>query len=176
VTASTAELADAFIAARPSQGARSIVTTYRPRFFVDGEYETVARLVSLIIPSDETPGAREAQVEDWIDFLVSESDEARQRLYRDGLARLAGLCRERRESDFLSLPEVLQEEALHDLSEVEAGFFRALKDDAVFGFYTSEIGLQELHWGGQTFHSECPGCNHPAHLSSMPASPGPPKP
>ncbi len=167
-TMSAADLADAFVAANCSRGDAPGATTYRPRFFDRAEYETVARLASVIIPSDETPGAREARVEEWIDFLVSESDATRQRLYREGLARLAGLCRERRRGDFLSLPPAAQEDALRDLSEADPPFFRALKEDTVFGFYTSEIGLRELNWGGQSFHSECPGCTHPAHLKWVP--------
>jgi hypothetical protein len=168
VTATTAELAEAFASARPSDGGAPAASGYRPRFFPEGEFETVARLASLIIPSDETPGAREARVEEWIDFLLSASDEARQRLYREGLARLAARCQERHASAFLKLPEAAQVDAVLVLEKTEADFFQALKDDVVFGFYTSEIGLSELHWGGQTFHSECPGCNHPAHLNWQP--------
>jgi len=168
VTASTADLADVFAAATCSRDGAAAAATYRPRFFVGAEYETLARLASLIIPSDETPGAREARVEEWIDFLVSESDATRQRLYREGLARLAGLCRERRGGDLLSLAEAAQEDALRDLSAADPAFFHALKEDTVFGFYTSEIGLRELNWGGQSFHAECPGCTHPAHSSWVP--------
>jgi hypothetical protein len=165
VTAATAELAEAFARARSSGGGAPAASGYRPRFFADAEFETVARLASLIIPSDETPGAREARVEEWIDFLLSASDEARQRLYREGLSRLDARCQERHASAFSKLPEAAQVDALE---ETEAVFFHALKDDVVFGFYTSEIGLSELHWGGQTFHSECPGCNHLAHLNWQP--------
>jgi hypothetical protein len=172
-TVSTAEIAEAFGGAAPSPDGASTSASYRPRFFTDGEYRAVARLAGLIIPSDETPGAREARVEEWIDFFVSESEAARQRLYREGLARLAAACRERRGSDFLSLPEAGQERALEDLADAEPAFFRALKEDAVFGFYTSEVGLKELDWGGQTFHSECPGCRHPEHLNWTPVSSGP---
>jgi len=168
VSADTARLAEAFAAvSRPPEGPSPTTPACR-RFFTDPEYRTLARLVSLIIPSDETPGAGEARVEDWIDFIVSESDEARQRLYRDGLLRLARSCRERHGRDFTILPEAVQEEALQETSRVDSAFFRALKDDTVFGFYTSEIGLRELRWGGQSAHSECPGCDHPEHWSWNP--------
>lgn len=163
---STARLAAAFAAG--SRAGAAGVTSYRPRFFDGGEFETVARLAATIIPSDETPGAREARVEEWIDFLVSESDAARQQLYREGLARFTATCRERRGSEFLKLPEGTQAEALRELGGVDPAFFAALKEDTVFGFYTSEIGLRELDWGGQSFHSECPGCAHPEHLNWVP--------
>jgi len=164
VGADAARLAEAFTAVNRQPESPSMPTAAGLRFFTDAEYRTLARLVSLIIPSDETPGAREARVEDWIDFIVSESDEARQRLYRDGLLRLSRSCRERHGRDFASLPDAVQEEALQETSRLDAPFFRALKDDTVFGFYTSEVGLRELRWGGQSAHSECPGCDHPEHL------------
>jgi hypothetical protein len=173
VTLTAAEVADAFVVATRSREDGSSPAVYRPRFFADDEYRALARLADLIIPSDETPGAREARVEEWIDFFVSESPAARQGLYRDGLARLTAACRVHLGSDFLGLPEAGQERALQDLADTEPAFFRALKEDTVFGFYTSEIGLKELDWGGQSFHSECPGCRHPAHLNWTPVASGP---
>jgi hypothetical protein len=168
VSAGVAELGEAFFAASRLHAAQSSNGPPRARFFTEVEYEMLARLVSIIIPSDETPGAREARVEEWIDFLVRESDEARQRLYRDGLARLATSCRERHGGDFRRLPEPLQEEALRETGVADAAFFRALRDDTIFGFYSSEVGLRELRWGGQSAHAECPGCNHPEHLRWKP--------
>jgi hypothetical protein len=169
VSAGVAELSEAFFAASRLHAAQSSKAAPRARFFTEAEYEMLARLVSLIIPSDETPGAREARVEEWIDFLVRESDEAVQRLYRDGLARLAASWRERHGSDFRRLPEPLQEEALRETGVADAAFYRALRDDTIFGFYTSAIGLRELRWGGQSAHAECPGCTHPEHLGWKPA-------
>src|SRR2546428_1722134 len=43
---------------------------YVPQFFEAGEYAMVARLAELIIPSDGSPGAREAGGSEIIDFLV----------------------------------------------------------------------------------------------------------
>src|SRR5262249_315920 len=43
---------------------------YKPQFFTDDEYEIVSRLSELIIPTDATPGAREAGVSEFIDFMV----------------------------------------------------------------------------------------------------------
>jgi hypothetical protein len=163
-TAATADLAETFAAARPTTGGASGGPGYRPRFFEGDEYETVARLAALIIPSDETPGASEARVAEWIDFLLSESDAERQRLYRDGLGRLSGLSRERGRGVFASLPEAAQEEMLGDLGTADPAFFRVLKEDTVFGFYTSEVGTKELGLDGHSFHRECPGCSHPEHL------------
>src|SRR5262245_27603485 len=43
---------------------------YKPQFFSGDEYEIVSRLAELIIPTDGTPGAREAGVSEFIDFIV----------------------------------------------------------------------------------------------------------
>src|SRR5580698_9747208 len=48
---------------------------YRPVFFTAGEYAIVERLTDMIIPTDATPGAKEAGVAEFIDFMVaSDSD------------------------------------------------------------------------------------------------------
>jgi hypothetical protein len=158
VTTAGVDLLEAFAA--PAAG------PYRPRFFEDADLRLVATVASRIIPSDETPGAREARVEEWIDFFTAASEDARQTLYRGGLARLEGLCREHHGKGFLALEGRLQDEALTSLAQSSPEFFEAIKGDTIVGFYTSEIGLRELNWGGQMFHSECPGCTHPEHLEA----------
>ncbi len=42
-------------------------------------------------------------------------------------------------------------------------FFQKLYDLTVFGYTTSQMGLeQELHYGGGDYHAEYPGaCTHP---------------
>jgi hypothetical protein len=156
VSTSGANLLEAF--ALPTLG------SYRPRFFSDADYRTVAAIASRIIPTDDTPGAREARVEEWIDFFTAASEEARQTLYRGGLARLETWCQERHGTALVSLDDIQQDEALTSLAQSSPEFFEAVKGDTIVGFYTSETGLRELNWGGQMFHSECPGCMHPEHL------------
>lgn len=156
VTTVGADLLEAFGAPAPPP--------YRPRFFADADLRTVAAIASRIIPTDETPGAREARVEEWIDFFTPASEDARQTLYRAGLARLEALCQERHGTVFVALEEAQQDKALASLAQSSAEFFEAIKGDTIVGFYTSEIGLRELSWGGQSFHTECPGCTHSEHL------------
>jgi hypothetical protein len=137
---------------------------YRPRFFSQTDFRMVAAIASRIIPTDDTPGAREARVEEWIDFFTAASEAARQSLYRAGLVALETLCRERHGTTFLALEGAQQHDTLASLERSFPEFFEAVKGDTIIGFYTSEVGLRELNWGGQTFHTECPGCTHPEHL------------
>ncbi len=48
---------------------------YQPQFFLPWEYQMVELLTAIIIPSDGTPGAREAGVSEFIDFMVASSPE-----------------------------------------------------------------------------------------------------
>src|SRR5450759_3319485 len=44
---------------------------YQPLFFSAPEYAMIERLADVIIPTDNTPGAREAGVSEFIDLMVS---------------------------------------------------------------------------------------------------------
>src|SRR5579864_2147791 len=46
---------------------------YQPLFFSADEYALIERLTDLIIPNDGQPGAREAGVSEFIDFMVANS-------------------------------------------------------------------------------------------------------
>jgi gluconate 2-dehydrogenase gamma chain len=54
-----------------SDSAPSRTEAYQPLFFTAEEYATVEHLSSLIIPSDGSPGAKEAGVAEFIDFMVA---------------------------------------------------------------------------------------------------------
>lgn len=59
-------------------------------FFSKSEYAALERLANAILPPlNGKPGALEAQVPAFLDFLLSQSPKPRQTLYRDGLARIA---------------------------------------------------------------------------------------
>jgi gluconate 2-dehydrogenase gamma chain len=59
------------------------------RYFSAAEAERVAALASVIIPSDEGPGATEAGVVYFIDAMLAGASEAERAVYRAGLASSA---------------------------------------------------------------------------------------
>src|SRR5438093_899213 len=64
---------------------------YSPHFFKPDEFETVEILTEMIIPTDDKPGAKEAQVANYIDFVAfsaAEFEPSLQREWNDGLAWL----------------------------------------------------------------------------------------
>jgi len=67
--------------------------TYTPQFFNAAEFHSVEILSALIIPTDDAPGAKEAQVANYIDFVVfsaAEFEPSLQKEWTEGLAFLEG--------------------------------------------------------------------------------------
>ena len=143
-----------------------------PAFFNKQQYATITELASLIIPTDETPGAREAKVNEYIDLIVGESPFDVQKVFLDGLAWLDKASKDRHKKNFVNLSNSQQVGLLTEISKIknpapneatQAKFFKAIKDMTIDGFYTSKIGIEELGYVGNTVLDEFPGCTHPEH-------------
>ena len=142
---------------------------YQPRFFSAEEYATLERLTDLIIPTDSTPGAREAGVSEFIDFMVS-SDPDIQYRFRYGVSWINTHSQWLHGKAFCDLIPEQQIEMLEHLAykdkyrpreEDGRAFFKLLREYTVMGFYTSRIGLEELDYPGlKTVYDEMPGCPH----------------
>jgi len=114
---------------------------YTTRVFSADEMKQVARLVDLIIPRTDTPGASDAHVPEFIDRKLS-MDEGLKERFLAGLRGFDGVLKD------------------------QDPFSKLLKDLTVDGYYTSKEGLtQELGWHGNTFLTEFKGCTHPEHQS-----------
>jgi gluconate 2-dehydrogenase gamma chain len=152
---------------------------YRPQFFTTGEYAMVERLTDIIIPNDGTPGAQEAGVAEFIDFMVA-SDPDAQYGFRTGLTWLNAYAEETSGKRFADLASDQQTFLLEPLGfkekarpGQEAGrrFFRMVREYTVTGFYTSELGYKSLDNPALKFYAESPECPHKGdpehkHLSS----------
>ena len=143
--------------------------TYQPLFFVPAEYQTIDQLTELIIPKDDSPGARDAGVAEFIDFMVAH-DDSLQYPFRTGLAWLDAFATEKHGADFYSLTKAQQDRLLRKLAykaeqsptEVQGQEFVALlRKYTVLGYYTSKVGLEALDYPGLKFYSASPACPHP---------------
>jgi gluconate 2-dehydrogenase gamma chain len=153
---------------------------YRPVFFGAAEYALVERLTDLIIPADDTPGARDAGVSEFIDLMVSRDLEL-QRDFRAGLGWLNTRSHKTSGKTFVMLDPDQQTTLLESLAyrknfrtgdELGQKFFDLVREYTVMGFYTSEIGLKELDFPGLEFYAESPACPHkddPEHRHLDPA-------
>jgi len=152
-----------------AQPIRAAKTSYRPRFFSSDEYATLELLTDLIIPSDGSPGAREAGVSEFIDFMVA-SDPKIQYRFRYGLSWIDTHARWLHNKAFRELAAEQQTDILEHLAykdqhrpreEDGQAFFKLVREYTVMGFYTSRIGLEELDYPGlKMVYEEMPGCPH----------------
>lgn len=120
---------------------------------------TVATIAELIIPTTDTPGARAAQVHDFIDLLLAEwaRDEDREH-FLAGLADVDARARAGFGTDFVSATEAQQVQLLKTLDaehpssppekpDAPPPFFQMMKFLTVYGYCTSEVGATTvLHW------------------------------
>jgi glucoside 3-dehydrogenase (cytochrome c) hitch-hiker subunit len=146
---------------------------WAPRVLDAHQNETVIVLSEMIIPQTETPGAKAAKVNEFIDWVLKEADERDRKQFLRGLAWMDGRSQELFGTDFAAAAPEQQTALLTILAspknkafEDQAGidFFKAIKALTITGYYTSEIGMrQELGDDGQVFLLEFPGCTHPQH-------------
>jgi len=141
---------------------------YQPLFFTAAEYALIERLADLIIPSDSTPGAKEAGVAEFIDLMTSRDPDLQHNL-RTGLQWLNTHSKKLQSKPFLALAykqQVTLLEALAYKKKFSPGeergreFFDLMREYTVMGFYTSEVGLKELDFPGLKFYAESPACPH----------------
>ena len=151
---------------------------YVPQFFTPEEVFNIEILSEMIIPRDDKPGARDARVADYIDFLVfsaAEFEPSMQTEWKQGLALLERLSQKEFGGVFAAISDEQRIRLLTDMSLPETDpkvqhegypFFRLVKDATVEGFYTSRAGLMEaLEYKGLTYLTTFPGCTHPEHQS-----------
>jgi len=141
---------------------------YQPQFFSSTEYPVVERLAEMIIPSDSTPGAKEAGVAEFIDSMIANTSDD-QYPFRMGLAWLNARAEQMNGKPFLELTADQQNSLLTPLAfkeKVRPGeedgrkFFVLMRNYTVTGFYTSEIGYKELDNPALKFYSQSPECPH----------------
>ena len=162
--------------------------SYSPRFFSPVQYRMVEHLTDMILPADDSPGAKEAGVAEFIDFMLANrvpvSGTYEVRAVQDSIQQgheaqarfLAGLNWMNAHSSsefgkvFLDCTTGQQASLLEELAypskfkpTTESGreFFQLLRDYTVVGFYTTKIGLESLGYPGlRRVWPKLPGCTH----------------
>lgn len=120
--------------------------------------ELVSELTERIIPATDTPGAKDANVNQFIDHMLTNwhTKEEKQH-FLEGLDHVDELSNQQHDRKFVQLSkehkidvlEVLQQEAMGNPTPTPntdlKPFFSMIKELTIVGFYTSEIGAtQEL--------------------------------
>lgn len=142
------------------------------KFFTEEENKTIIEMSERIIPADDhSPGAKAVRANEYIDLVVSESSDATKQTWREGLAAINKMSREKFGKPFADASADQQIALLTEISKnerspqtVEERFFRTIKYATIDGYYTSEIGIKkELQYKGNSFLKEFTGCTHPEH-------------
>jgi len=124
-----------------------------PARFNDSDIAFLDEVAETILPETSTPGAKAAKVGAFMALMVSDSYEpADQQIFRDGMQQLNAAARTKHNAAFmaatpeqrLALLEELdrQQKSYMDAKaeDAPAHYFRMMKELALLGYFTSEIG------------------------------------
>lgn len=142
-----------------------------PTYFHGRDYLTLTRLVDLMIPRTDTPGAVDAQVQWRIDQQVSQNPKL-QAIFSQGISAVNAAASKQNRPDFVALAEPEQIAVLKQMSEAaettpDGEFFQTLKKLTLDWYYRSEEGLaKELGYKGNTYRTTFTGCTHQEHWPS----------
>ena len=142
---------------------------YVPKFFNSEDFDALRSFTEILIPTDETPGAREAHCAHFIDFVLGSSTgfaPEPQTQWRRAMAAL-------REAGFhsadaaqrISLVERISEpERNHSVTHPAYFAYHLIKRENAFAFYTSRAGIiGALDYRGNSYNAVFPACEHPEH-------------
>jgi hypothetical protein len=151
--------------ARAAAPAAAPKPAWKPLLFDAHQNETVVTLSELIIPATDTPGAKAARVNEYIDLLLHDGAPERRNLFLSGLAWLDGYAIRQHGKPFVRCTADQQvgmlksiDRATDEALKPGAAFFAEVKRLTVSGYYTTKIGIDELNKGGRVPGSF--GCPH----------------
>lgn len=129
---------------------------WTPDTLSDEQNELVREISEMIIPATDTPGAKAANVNRFIDKMMTEwYPEDERDHFLEGLSSIDSRAQERFNTHFVdaskenrtALLTEFEQEAIDADNPDETPIFQRMKELTLFGYYTSEIGMtQELQW------------------------------
>ena len=154
-------------AMRISRARTTAAGGYAPKIYTPHEWDTVRMLVDYIFPRDERSGsATDALVPEFMDTML-DLEPGMRTAHRGGLAWLDAECRDRFGANFIAVTDAERRAVLDDIAfparapaELSHGvqWFNSFRDLSATGFWTSEIGVQDIGYQGNTPVMEWRGC------------------
>lgn len=148
---------------------------YQPRVFDAHEWRTVGVLADLVIPRDARSGsATDARVPAFMDVFM-ETRENMRNWMRNGLTWLDGECQKRFSKAFADCDAAQRTAMLDDIAwprrarpDMQAGvaFFNNFRNFTASGFWSSQMGVEDLRYMGNRPVSQWNGCP-PAALNKL---------
>ncbi len=155
----------AFPAAIPQAWAQQAAQPqWKPSILSAHENQTVIVLTELIIPSTDTPGAKLARVNRYIDLFLRDGSPEQRESFQGGLTWLDHHAIEQHGHAFIKCSpdqQVAMLKALDHGQDIGHTFFWQVKSLTARIYYATEIGVKELNKGGRVPASF--GCAHPSH-------------
>jgi Gluconate 2-dehydrogenase subunit 3 len=142
---------------------------YQPRFFSREDFEALQAFSEILIPTDDTPGAREAHCAHFMDFLLeafAEHEPEMARQWRNALAALkaAGFHAADRNGREALVEAMAKPERYAGARHPAYFAYRLIKRENTFAFYTAREGMiGALNYKGNSYNAVFPACNHPEH-------------
>jgi hypothetical protein len=131
----------------------------KEKFFTAHELKTVSVLSDIILPADAQSGsATQAGVPAFIEFMMKDQPTY-QTPMRGGLMWLDSQAKKRFEKKFVNCTSAQQLEIVDDIAYPEdvkpemrqgVAFFNLMRNFVVTGFYTSQMGIKDLGYMGNT--------------------------
>ena len=141
---------------------------YQPKFFAPDDFEALQSITEILIPTDDTPGAREARCAHYIDFLMQASGGVPQTQngWRDAMKALreAGFHAADAKGRAALVEAMSQPERDRTATHPAYNAYRLIKQQNTFAFYTSRAGMiGALEYKGNSYNASFPACTHPEH-------------
>ena len=148
---------------------------WTPVFLNQQQNETLIVLSEAIIPATDTPGAKAALVNRFLDLVISAQPATVQKEFLDSLAWFDAAATERYKTTFDKLTDEEKSNLLNlvawphpsgspsgalDLSFPGYQQFSRLKTWISSAYYSSPIGLKEQGWDGWAARGTFTGCEH----------------
>ena len=147
----------------------STLASYEPQFFPREDFDALRSLTEILIPTDETPGAREAHCAEFIDFMLHAMEEyspETQKQWRSAMTALktCGFHSAAPEARVQIIDEIAKPERDPKIHHSAFFAYRLIKRENAFAFYTAHAGLIDtLDYRGNTYNVQFPACTHPEH-------------
>ena len=146
-----------------------LLREYQPKFFNVEDFEALQAFTEILIPTDDTPGARDARCAHFIDFVLQASTEhapEMQQQWRRAMAALrdAGFHAADANGRLALVQQMSRPEFEKGATHPAYAAYRLIKQQNTFAFYTSRAGIIEaLDYKGNSYNYTFPACDHPEH-------------
>ena len=147
---------------------------WKPAFLSAQQNETLIALSETIIPATDTPGAKAALVNRFLDLVLSVLQPETQREFLDSLAWFDTGAMARYNANFVNLSDDEKQDFLNLVAwphtqvrwgETDGNFaghehFERMNGWIASAYYSSSAGLKELGWDGWPARGTFNGCEH----------------